>query len=248
MSITALDFASPFFPVSYVQGEEEYALREKSIVFNISDEDLYINARPLGFFRSTVALNTVIKHVERALIIEKFDAYPDEKALFEQVKNKPYFADTVFVIVGDHGARVYGKEKIPMWTYELPLIFYSPKYFAATEVDQLISQIDIMPTLLGLLHISYDTVAFGHDVLKGDPAHNYVLLSHNRDVALYRGEELDELGLQKSSQTLHYKKGSREQTRLVKNDESLKNAASIFQTAYNMLMNHNYKVGVRGDI
>ena len=60
MSITALDYASPFFPVSYVQGEEEYAVREKSIVFNMSDEDLFINGRPLGFFRSTVAVNTVI--------------------------------------------------------------------------------------------------------------------------------------------------------------------------------------------
>jgi hypothetical protein len=32
-------------------------------------------------------VNTVITHVERALIIEKFDAYPDAEALFEQVKN-----------------------------------------------------------------------------------------------------------------------------------------------------------------
>jgi hypothetical protein len=87
MSITALDYASPFFPVSYVQGEEEHAVREKSIVFNMSDEDLLINGRPLGFFRSTLAVNTVITHVERALIIEKFDAYPDAEALFEQVKN-----------------------------------------------------------------------------------------------------------------------------------------------------------------
>ena len=86
MSVSALDYASPFFPVSYVQVEEEYAVREKSIVLNVSDEDLYINGRPLGFFRSTVVVNTPITHVECALIIEKFDAYPDEEALFEQVK------------------------------------------------------------------------------------------------------------------------------------------------------------------
>ena len=49
MSITALDYASPFFPVSYVQGEEKYVVREKSIVFNMWDEDLFINGRPLGF-------------------------------------------------------------------------------------------------------------------------------------------------------------------------------------------------------
>lgn len=87
MSITALDFASPFFPVSYVQGEENYAVCEKSIVFNISDEYLYVNGRPLGFFCSTVAVNTVITNIERGLIIAKFDAYPDVEALFEKVKS-----------------------------------------------------------------------------------------------------------------------------------------------------------------
>jgi hypothetical protein len=87
MSITVLDYASPFFPVSYVQGEQEYTVHEKSIVFNMSDEDLYINGRPLGFFRSTVAVKTGIRHLERSLIIEKFAAYPDTKALFEQVKS-----------------------------------------------------------------------------------------------------------------------------------------------------------------
>jgi hypothetical protein len=86
VSIQALDYASPFFPVSYVQEEEEYAVHEKSIVFNLSDEELFINGRPLGFFRSTVAVNTVIRHLMRALIIEKFSDYPDEEALFERVK------------------------------------------------------------------------------------------------------------------------------------------------------------------
>lgn len=86
MSIEALDYASPFFPVSYVQGEEEYAVREKSIVFNLSDKELFINGRPLGFFRATVAVNTVVRHLTRALIIEKFAAYPDDEALFAQVK------------------------------------------------------------------------------------------------------------------------------------------------------------------
>jgi hypothetical protein len=86
MSIEALDYATPFFPVSYVQGEKEYAVREKSIVFNMSDEELFINGRPVGFFRSTVAVNTVVRHLSRALIIEKFAAYPDDEALFAQVK------------------------------------------------------------------------------------------------------------------------------------------------------------------
>ena len=57
-------------------------MREKSIVFTVSDEDLHINGRPLGFFRSTVAMNTVITHVDCALVTEKFDAYPGREGAF----------------------------------------------------------------------------------------------------------------------------------------------------------------------
>lgn len=86
MSSAALDFAAPFFSVGYLQDEAEYGVRDKSIVFNMSDEDLYINDRPLGFFQSTVAVNTVIASVKRALVIQNFEAYHDAEALFEQVK------------------------------------------------------------------------------------------------------------------------------------------------------------------
>lgn len=86
MSVTTLDFAAPFFPVTYLQNEGAYAVQKKSIVFNMADEKLFINGRPLGFFRSTVAVNTTVMHPVRALIVERFDAYPDEEALFTRVK------------------------------------------------------------------------------------------------------------------------------------------------------------------
>lgn len=86
MSVTALDYASPFFPVAYVQEETEFVIGEKSIVLNLSEEDLYINGRPIRFFCSTVAIHTAVRNVAHALVIEKFSAYPNEEELFEKVK------------------------------------------------------------------------------------------------------------------------------------------------------------------
>ena len=86
MSVTALDYATPFFPVAYVQEETEYVIGEKSIVLNLSEEDLYINGRPISFFCSTVAIHTAVRNVARSLVVEKFSAYPNEEALFERVK------------------------------------------------------------------------------------------------------------------------------------------------------------------
>ena len=56
---------------------------------------------------------------------------------FEMAKAKAWFDDTLFVIVADHGARVYGREDIPITTYEIPLI-------------DLQGQIGIMPAFLAL--------------------------------------------------------------------------------------------------
>ena len=68
-----------------------------------------------------------------------------------EAAKQPWFDDTVFVVVADHGARVYGKAEIPLETYEIPLLIYSPKHLAPRQIDTLMTQIDIAPTVLGLL-------------------------------------------------------------------------------------------------
>jgi phosphoglycerol transferase MdoB-like AlkP superfamily enzyme len=161
---------------------------------------------------------------------------------FEEIRSKPYFDDTVFVIVGDHGARVYGREAIPMQTYELPFVVYSPKHIKPRTAEALGSQIDIAPTVLGLLNMSYDSVFFGRDLLIGDARDKYALLSHNRDVALYEHGELDELGIRKGSSTFTYDKKTNAQTSVARNEEQIKNAVSIYQEAYNLFVDGQYRL------
>ena len=78
---------------------------------------------------------------------------------------QPWFDNTMFVVVADHGARVYGKAEIPLETYEIPLLIYSPKHIAPRQIDTLMTQIDIAPTVLGLLGLSYEAPFFGIDSL-----------------------------------------------------------------------------------
>jgi hypothetical protein len=85
MSTRALDYAEPFFPVTYVQDEEELTIGAACIAFNLSQTPILINARPLHFFQSVVVTNTSISQVRRCLMIAKFSAYPDEEALFEKL-------------------------------------------------------------------------------------------------------------------------------------------------------------------
>jgi len=86
--------------------------------------------------------------------------------LIEASRREPWFSDTVFVIVADHSAGSAGKTDIPVKRYEIPLIVYAPGHFAPKRVDTLMSQIDVAPTVLGLLNMSYDTEFLGRDILK----------------------------------------------------------------------------------
>ena len=90
--------------------------------------------------------------------------------LIESARRRPWFRDTVFVITADHGANARGSAQIPVDKYRIPVLFYSPAHIPARRVDRLMSQIDIAPTLLGLLDFRYYSKFLGRDLLHADPS------------------------------------------------------------------------------
>jgi phosphoglycerol transferase MdoB-like AlkP superfamily enzyme len=86
-------------------------------------------------------------------------------AFLRQAAAKPWFKDTVFVIVADHCASVAGKRELEIKKYEIPLFIWAPGLLPARKVDDMMSQIDLVPTLLGLLKLPYAGRFVGADVL-----------------------------------------------------------------------------------
>ena len=84
----------------------------------------------------------------------------------EQAKTKPWFTNTVFVIVADHCASSAGKSNLPLERYHIPALIYAPGFVTPKQEERLVSQIDIMPTLLGMLHFSYESQFYGQDIYK----------------------------------------------------------------------------------
>ena len=87
------------------------------------------------------------------------------KQFFEMAKKQPWFKNTVFVIVADHCASSSGKTELPMDKYRIPAFIYSPGFIQPQKIDKLVSQIDLMPTALGLLNFNYQSKFFGQNVL-----------------------------------------------------------------------------------
>ncbi|GCC50279.1 hypothetical protein SanaruYs_04940 [Chryseotalea sanaruensis] len=89
-------------------------------------------------------------------------------AIGEFIRNaskKEWFNNTVFVITADHCASSAGKEELPIEKYRIPLLIYAPAFIKPAVETRLMSQIDIAPTLLGLLNFSYKSKFMGYDLL-----------------------------------------------------------------------------------
>lgn len=107
-----------------------------------------------------------------------------------RMQAKPYFKDTVFVITADHCADSSGKSQIPINRYHIPLFIYSPAHIAPRKIERMTAQIDIPPTLLGLLDFSYRSRFFGHDVFAVPPERARAFSSTYQNLGYLRGDRL----------------------------------------------------------
>ena len=90
---------------------------------------------------------------------------------FEAVQKEKYFANTVFIFVGDHGIAGNAMAIYPnSWTEQrlsnehVPLLFYSPALLQPKLMHEVCSQIDIMPSAAGLLKIPYHNNSMGRNL------------------------------------------------------------------------------------
>ena len=108
--------------------------------------------------------------------------------LLHQAAEKPWFGNTVFVILADHQAGSAGKQALPVNRYHIPLWIYAPQQLKPKIVSNLSSQIDLAPTLLGLLNMSYRSCFFGHDILQSPPQR--ALIANYQNLGLYNGTQM----------------------------------------------------------
>ena len=158
-----------------------------------------------------------------------------------EAARQPWFDDTVFVVVADHGARVYGKAEIPLKSYEIPLMIYSPKHIAPRRVDTLMTQIDIAPTVLGLLGMPYEAPFFGEDVLDHPNERRVALFSHNHDIAILQDNRLMVYGLGGGSTEFAYDRARDSFTPVPKNAALEALGIAYFQTASELFASHRYQ-------
>lgn len=166
---------------------------------------------------------------------------------FEKVKKELFWKDTIFVVVADHGARVYGSQTIPLKSYEIPMIVLGPAVVPQPRrVSELGCQLDVAPTVLGLLGRPYDSMFFGRDLLKEGTGPGRVLMHHNRSIGVFGLDRLVVFGLNRQVTAWSGNLKSTELTPLEEPDaaavEISRHGQALFRVADDLYLQRRYRV------
>lgn len=156
--------------------------------------------------------------------------------LFEKSKNKPWFKNTIFVIVADHCASSAGKDEIDVANYHIPAIIYGAN-IKPQKIDKLCSQIDIFPTLFKMLNWSYESNFYGKDVLDASFEERTFMGTYLK-LGYMKGNDLMILSNQKKNHFYKWDKKTNDLNKMPMNDSFLKESISWYQTA-DFLFTHN---------
>ncbi len=165
---------------------------------------------------------------------------------FKLAREKPFFENTVFVMLGDHGARVYGADFIPIKSYEVPVVIYAPSKLQPRLVDTLGCSMDVAPTILGLLGLGYDSIFYGRDLLHLPGEAGYALMQHDRDVGFLRDNRLAVLSTGKFAGVFEFDRAGnsfkKETTLSAQDQDLLLDEVSFYQTAYHLYDRGAYRL------
>ncbi|MFT5389961.1 MAG: phosphoglycerol transferase MdoB-like AlkP superfamily enzyme [Gammaproteobacteria bacterium] len=261
----AFDNMAPFWwgiGFDHVWDQNDITHQSFSTSWGVSDEDLFAEAldridervngeQPFLLTMFTVSNHRPYKfpqtHIEwdpalgnRANTARYADwAFGD---FIEKARTRPWFDDTIFIFVADHGHKVNGAAQVPLHRYRIPLLIYSPKHVVAREISTLTAQIDLTPTLLGILGMSYESPFFGVDALRVPPDRGRIVVAHNFSVALARPGHAVVINPDGSIAGYQFEAGQESLAPQAPDRALSEQARALTQTAHRMFYSHEYHV------
>lgn len=210
-----------FDNMNYFFGNNGYVVRDRAAIdpakihqaniWGVADEDLYslaledfdrLHAQGKPFFAHIM---TTSNHRPYTFPEGRVDAPQGKREsavrytdwaigdFLRRAKDKPWFDDTLFVVTADHCASSGGIASLPVFRYHIPLWVWSPKNVAPGTFDRMVSQIDIGPTVLGMLGMSYRSRFYGADMFRLEAGRERAFVGNYQRLGLLRGDTLVEL-------------------------------------------------------
>lgn len=176
----------------FLEANEVFSKQQKPFFAIIQTAD---NHRPYNvpeedkdFERRLIAEDSLGKYGFESL--KEFHAfvYTDYciKKFIEAARTQPYFNNTIFIFTGDHGVEGNARALYPeAWTEQrlsdehVPLLFYAPYMLSPQYRRETVSQIDILPTVAGMIQQPYLNTTLGRDLLDKNKKENAAFIIYH---------------------------------------------------------------------
>lgn len=117
-------------------------------------------------------------------------AYADMsiQRFFEKAAKQPWYNNTLFVLTADHTSlNSYPEYTTDLGYYKVPIIFFAPGMpeLQGMDHEKIVEQIDIMPSVLGLLGYDRPFVGFGQDIFH-TPAEDKIAVNYIPASGIYQ--------------------------------------------------------------
>jgi phosphoglycerol transferase MdoB-like AlkP superfamily enzyme len=150
----------------------------------------------------------------------------------EEARKEPWFEDTLFVIVADHCANSAGKAALPVHRYRIPLFVYAPRWIQPGKVEVLGSQMDLAPTLLGLLGVDYSSKFLGRDLLHTRPEEGRAFMATYQKLGYLKGRGLVILDVRRPPAQFLWSPGTSDLAPTTLDQSIVEEAIAYYQGAY----------------
>jgi len=150
----------------------------------------------------------------------------------EEAKTKPWFKNTVFVIVADHCASSAGKWEINLDKHHIPAIIYNLPQ-PPQRIERLTSQIDLMPTLFGYVGWNYTTSLYGKDINQTKIGDERAFIGNYRTLGMLKGNVFTQIDDRKRLKQFTVSGNEKQSLSEIKtkNHEMASQTISYYQTA-----------------
>jgi len=185
------------------------------------------NHRPFTYPEGVIDIPS---HTSRAGGIKYCDFAIGE--FIRKASEKTWFKNTLFVIIADHCAGSAGQAELPFKEYQIPFIIYNPGLVRPQQINKLCSQIDVAPTLLGVMNWSYKSKFFGKDIVKMAPEEERAFISNYQKLGYIKNDHLTILSPQQK--ITHYQiYPETGEIKTTQNNPAIENEAIIYYQSAN---------------
>ncbi|WP_163408438.1 LTA synthase family protein [Flavobacterium ajazii] len=204
-----------------------------SLMFSTSNHEPfeYPAGRIKPYDKKPATVNNAMKYADFS--IGKF---------FEMAKKEAYFKNTIFIVIADHNTRTYGKNLVPINKFHIPALIMGPGVPKGVSYSKLASQIDIPPTLLSYLGLSFETPMVGRNLNQLDVKTQGRSIMQFNDINAFRVENQVVI-MQPNLKPLQFE--IKNDTTLIPvklNEELAKDALAHVITAGNLYKENKYKL------